>query len=179
MSFADKFAESDSIHPFIRGVRNNSPEFMPIVPQSSIEAKKVLRELGIEKPHDMFAVDVPVALIDADALKQLDNIYRKLFCALFYKHVGSIFPSNGRIVRVATTNQIFDRESPFDWLFHEELSNVPVVQRSGKSLHDQFFYRWSYDAASELFAFNFHLRFSLFGIMVGPAKDDYEEDNLI
>lgn len=173
LSYADAYSDVESITPHIFGVANNSPSLLPKTPKSSIEAKKILRSLGIEKPAGMFAVDVPIALVSKETIDALDPFFSKLFCALYYKHVGRILPKASKIAIAKTTNQILDQENPFGWQVIPAQTFRPQIQRAGKSLHEQFDYNWTYNSEEDLFGFNFQIRFSLFGIMFGPVSDEF------
>lgn len=171
LSIADQHTDSDENQKYIQGVRNNTPHAVPYLFGSSTEAKKVLRELGIKKPDGMLAVDVPIALIDADAFEDLDPLFRKLYCALYYKHCNRIVPSRMKVICVRTTNQIFGSDDPFDWMRDAFFRNEPIIERAGRSLRDQFDYLWGANEDGS-FAFNFHLRHSIFGVMAGPFTPD-------
>ncbi len=171
LSFADKRKDDETIEPFIRGLLNNRPDLMPEVANSSIQAKKILRELGIKKPEGTFAKDYPVALIPADVFNALNKFFKKLFCALYYKHTGRILQKHSPVAIVKSTNQIFEDDDPFAWLHTLPLHNVPTIMRSGKQLVDQFDYRWAYNDEEDLFGVSFQLRYSLFGLMAGPVNE--------
>ena len=67
----------------------------------------------------------------------------KLARALHYKHTGRIFPLDGSIKTRGFTNVEF--ASPrFERYQFDMLANAPAVSRSGRSLADQFSYRYGY-----------------------------------
>lgn len=171
MSFADRHVGDDVLTPYIRGVANNRPDLLPEVASSSIHAKKLLRQLGIKKPEGTFAVDFPVALIPAETMAALNIFFSKLFCSLYYKHTGNIVSKHTNIAVIRTTNQIYDDPNPFDWLHSLPFNNSPTIKRAGKSLNEQFDYKWGHNRAEGLFGFSFQLRYSIFGIVVGPITD--------
>ena len=176
MSFADRRQGEETLTPYISGVINNSPELMPKIANSSIEARKLLRQLGIQKPEGTFAKDFPVALIPKETIDALNHFFKKLFCALYYKHTNRILPNRSPVAIVKSTNQIYDDPNPFDWLHQIPFSNAPKIARSGKDLSDQFDYLWQYNREEDLFGFSFQLRYSLFGIMCGPISDAQPSD---
>lgn len=176
MSVADAHTKEENLLPHVRGVANNRPDLLPTFARSSIEAKKLLRELGIKKPDGMFAQDVPIVLIPAETLNALDLFFGKLFCALYYKHVGKIVPNRSGLIIAKTTNQILADENPFSWQVIPAATQRPEVKRSGKSLHQQFDYNWIYNPEEDLFGFNFQIRFSLFGLVFGPVSDSLLQD---
>lgn len=176
MSIADVHSEEESLLPHVKGVANNSPHLLPRTSKSAIEAKKTLRELGIRKPTGMFAQDVPIALLPAEAMSELDTFFAKLFCALYYKHIGKVVPNQSNVLINRTTNQILDSDNPFDWQMIPGVTNRSVIKRSGRSLHDQFDYNWFFDPDEQAFGFNFHIRYSLFGLMVGPVTAEVAAD---
>lgn len=167
--------DHEEFEKYHAGIKNNAPYAIPIVATNSIEAKKLLRQFGIIKPDDMFAMEVPVAAIEASTFDQLDHLFWKIFCALFYKHTEQIFPPDSVICRVCTTNQIFNSEDPFSWMRHPLIQNQPTLARAGRLLKDQFDYFWGTSGNS--FAISFHLRMSIFGVMMGPLSSDDIDNN--
>ena len=165
----------EPIQSQIIAINNNQPQNLPRTTNSSIEAKKLLRALGISKPAGTFAADYPVALVPAETMREIDLVCLKLFCALYYMHVGKIVPRSSRVAILTTTNQILDLEDPFGWQMHETLVNRPRIARGTKDLTDQFNYRWGLEPATGDFACSFHLRMSVFGMMIGPLNDHNAE----
>lgn len=171
MSFADRHTDEEELTPYIHGVANNRPDLLPIVSNRSIDAKKLLRSLGIEKPEGTFAKDYPIARIPEEAMSAFDVFFAKLFSALYYKHTERIVPAGSAIALIKDTNQIYEDPNPFGWLHRLPFDNEPTIQRSGMSLQDQFDYRWTYNPEEDLFGFSFQLRYSIFGIISGPVSD--------
>lgn len=176
MSVADVHSHEENLLPHVRGVANNRPDLLPTYARSAIEAKKLLRELGIKKPAGMFAQDVPIVLVSAETINALDLFFGKLFCALYYKHVGRIIPVASNVVIAKTTNQILGDANPYDWQKIPAKTHRPEIKRAGKSLHDQFDYNWTYNAEEDLFGFNFQIRYCLFGLVFGPVSDTFVEE---
>ena len=85
-------------------------------------------------------------------------------------HAGSIVPAGAAIFVQRTTNQIRAAPDPFGWMTRFPTPNRPVIKRSRKSLADQFDYSWGVDAGGT-FAIKFHLRFGIYGVMVGPITE--------
>lgn len=153
------------------GVRNNSPTAEPHRITSGIEIRKILRHLGAEKPPDVaFLQDLNIAGIPVETFRAIDPALGKLFCALHYMHAGSIVPAGAAIFVQRTTNQIRVATDPFGWLNRFPTPNRPVIKRSSKSLADQFDYSWGLDAGGT-FAIKFHLRYGIYGVMVGPITE--------
>lgn len=176
LSFADALSNKETLASHISGVINNSPHLLPKIAKSAIEAKKLLRQLGIQKPAGTFAQDYPVALVPEETIDALNVFFSKLFCALHYKHTGNIVPPSSRIAIVKTTNQILFDENPFGWQTIPAQTHRPIIKRAGKSLHDQFDYNWAHNPEEALFGFNFQIRYSLFGVMFGPVSDEFVKD---
>lgn len=170
MSVLDQHQEP--IHSQILGVNNNQPQFLPRTANSSIEAKKLLRQLGIQKPPGMFAVDVPIALLPVEAFQEIEKVCLKLFCALHYLHLNKIVPHDSKVAIIASTNQVLDLDDPFGWQAHELLCNEPRIARGRTDLTNQFNYRWGVEPDTGAFACSFHLRMSVFGMMIGPVSDE-------
>jgi hypothetical protein len=172
MSFLDKHAASDNIAPFAAGVRNNSPSAFPVTPDNS-DLREIFGEHESRLPKGLPEGAVEIALVPADSFQRLDSVFQKLFCALYYKHLGEIIPNQSNLFRLATTNQILSDDRPYDWMGLPGATEYPNIFRGNRSLTDQFDYRWGFDPKDGLFKVVFQLRYSVFGVMVGPIPDRY------
>ena len=183
LSYLDAHSSTESVSPLAKGVRNNSPEVYPLTPDAGEEYSKILESIDFVLPKGITEDQVGVAFVSADAMKRIDRVLQKIFCALYYLHTGKILPNKSTIMVLRTTNQILADDDPYDWLNIPGTNNRPVIVRSGKSLADQFDYRWGFNTVEGLFSLSFHLRFSIFGIMIGPLpehiKTTMEQDALI
>lgn len=107
---------------------------------SRIETRKLLRVRGLtisSIPWELYAVAMPKELIDVP-----QRYGDKLGRALYYLHTGRIVPPGGGVTVKVMTN--VDFMSP---QFPRERFNIlngrPALTRSGKSLEDQFVYRYA------------------------------------
>ncbi|MBB36381.1 MAG: hypothetical protein CME88_09750 [Hirschia sp.] len=178
MSLLDEYADRESIIPWLKGVQNNSPDRLPELVTSPIEARKLLKNAGIVKSADEFSIDYNIALLDEETFRYLDVIFRKLFCAIYYKHTQKILRSGSLIARRCNTNAFLIEDEGSEWLCLNFLQNAPKICRNGQDLSQQFDYRWGYSAIDGIFAVSFHLRMGIFGLMIGPLIDsDLEEED--
>jgi hypothetical protein len=175
MSVADRHVDVDEFTKYRIGVRNNRPDALPRVTESEAELDAVLRELGVRRPAGMDWREVPIALVSADTFRELDVLFRKLFYALHYMHVGAIVPKGATLARVCTTNQILGHEDPLDWQKIPTLQNEPSIRRQGNELRSQFDYLWGTDHEGT-FGISFHIRHSIFGLICGPVPSDRVDD---
>lgn len=124
----------------IRSVHDRHPHIVNGMRElSRIETRKLLRERGLSIASfgDLYAVTMPADLIDVP-----QRYGNKLGRALYYLHTGRIVPPGGGVTVKAITN--IDFISP---IFPRERFNIlngkPVLTRAGKSLEDQFVYRYA------------------------------------
>lgn len=103
------------------------------------ETRRSLRESGFPTealPKPLYMVQLPDAILDVAT-----RYGQKLGRALYYLHTSSIFPKSGRVFCEVMPNVTFmSAKFPIDAF--QILSVSPVISRSGKSLADQFAYRW-------------------------------------
>jgi hypothetical protein len=158
------------------GVRNNTPTVEPVRITSAIEIRKILRHLGIERPHGvLFLRDLNLAGISTESYRAVDRVLRKLFCALHYKHTQRIVPTGAVLFRRRTSNQNRFAPDPFGWMAEFPASRTPIIQRQGEALTDQFDYRWD-NYASDHFVIKFHLRHGMYGVMIGPLLHEWHDE---
>ncbi|MDP3493985.1 MAG: hypothetical protein Q8R82_12800 [Hyphomonadaceae bacterium] len=170
LSVDDKHYNAREFDNALRGVKNNQPEFVPRPAAGAIEIRKILRTFGLTKSADMFAEDLNVALLDAEQFRKLDPLFGKMFCALHYMHTGKIIPASTPIFRQCVPNQVRAMKGGFEFMDYPMMQGKPTIARNGKSLTDQFDYRWNVDSAGT-FGFKFHLRHSVYGVMLGPLEE--------
>lgn len=107
---------------------------------SRVETKRLLREEGISLhslPPEPYVVTFP------DELRAVVDRYgTKLGKALYYLHTGRIIPKSGGISVQSMTNTQF-MSSKFPLEKFQILNCKPILARSGKSLEDQFSYRYT------------------------------------
>ena len=169
LSIADKHIDPNEFQKILAGVRNNMPDAEPELEVDTDESRNLFRELDEKLPDGgWIPAGTDRVAIDAEVFQRLDAIFGKIFCSLYYKHTGRIVGPGSRILRRCTTNQILASNDPFAWQQFREIQNEPIIRRNGRSLHDQFDYKWGYIRADNLFSVVFHLRNSIYGLMSGP-----------
>lgn len=117
---------------------------------SRMETKRSLRENGLaveSLPKPLYIVEFPKAIFDA-----ADRYGKKLGKALYYMHSGAIFPRAGHVdCEVMPNTRFLSNRFPLDAF--EMLAAKPAISRSGKSLADQFAYRWGMTPEKDAAAF--------------------------
>jgi hypothetical protein len=157
----------------IRAVAHNYPEILLEMRPSARQLRTAAEKYGLTKNGNSYA-DLPALSVRGPRINAaIENFGRKLFCALFYKHAGSILPSEGGIaIRWFTNVQIDADEIPRS--LAPLLSNFPKLERSRTKLDDQFFYRWAVatdtKAVGAFLAF-FRRSFAILGYVNRNAKD--------
>ena len=117
----------------------------------------------------MVAIDQQIAGAAVDA------VFRKLMCALHYKHTGNILPADAIItVKWCTNAGLPDFMTDEMKAFLAGLSEKSTLVRNGKDLSDQFDYRSraSDDGSASMYFIKF--RQSIFGAGVVLSKPDEE-----
>jgi len=110
-------------------------------------------------------------------------IFRRLFCALHYKHTGSILPRDGKIFIGWLTNAYTHRGEGFSE-FLSLLRERPTLTRTNISLNDQFDYSCLKDPSGSSFSAFFcvfRTSFIGYGLVFDSAKlagDDFDPAEL-
>ena len=169
LSFADHAYDQEETVRMARGVENNLPGFYPEPGFEEVE-QETLDKLKLYQPADSND-DIVSSRISRDTLSSLHPFFRKLFCALYYKHKRSILRAQAPVALVLSTNQILLADDPFSWQRIPGLDTLPPIRRGKHDLSRQFQYAWGTEADGRDFAFSFHLRFALFGLMIGPVPE--------
>lgn len=172
VGIADENPDVAEFQKLYTGVKNNVPQAQPIIEDETEESKRLFEELQSKLPRSgRLPSDTPIVAIDADVFRELDVIFRKLFCALHYKHIGTTAAFDASIFRLCTTNQILDADDPFEWMQFPQIQNAARIERNGRSLSDQFDYNWGVEAG-RIFGVTFHMRNTIFGVLVGPLPPE-------
>lgn len=132
----------------IHAVARHYPEIINEMRPTARAYRNAVRKYGLQLAPGQSYAETPIISIGPMINEAVTNFSRKLFCALYYKHTGTILPSQGGIaVRWFTNAEIWDENTPLEFLSF--LSGVPKLERSSKVLNDQFFYRWTLTDAKE------------------------------
>jgi hypothetical protein len=80
----------------LAGIKRHFPQLTELL--TANQKRAFLKERGIERPANVALADLPMIALDRETI---DNAFStcalKLFCALYYKHVGIIVPKTGGV----------------------------------------------------------------------------------
>lgn len=153
----DESAESGAVFTkLIAGVRNNNSEFLPDPHTSAIEKRKFLQRTGMSLSNGSTIDDLLLARLPTNLSERLAPFWVKLYCALYYREVGAIFPATGTIATVFTTPEYADNEV-FDSLF-ALVTGQRSTSRGRRDLSAEFSYRYQAGEGGRVFASLIHLR---------------------
>ena len=115
------------------------------------ETRQYLRERGLSL-ESFKGVEIEVVKMPPELLAVPQRYGEKLGRALYYLHTGRVLPSDGLVhVQVYPNTDFMSTNFPLDEF--GILTERPTVSRSGKSIADQFFYRFSTVSNGEAAAF--------------------------
>ena len=160
-----QLADSAEVKERMRAVAYNHPALLAEMQPTIAQLRDAGRKYGIKPGAGQTHSDLPLLSVRGPLVNTaINNFARKLACALFYHHTGSIAPSNAAIaVRWYSNLQIEHDEIP------RELANLlvglPTLQRANTNLNEQFFYRWVVSDTKAMTAFLAFFRQS-FAILV-------------
>lgn len=144
-------AEERELHQSITKMHDRHPEIINGMREfSRNETKRSLREIGFPSaslPQPLYMFEFPDSIIEVS-----ERYGRKLGKALYYMHTGTIFPASGRVHCEVMSNTSF-MSSRFPLDAFQMLSATPAISRAGKSLGDQFAYRWGMTEEKDAAAF--------------------------
>ena len=154
----------------IRAAAHNYPEILEEMRPTARQLRKASEKYGLGESYaDLPALSVKGPRINA----AIENVGRKLFCALYYMHTGQIVPPDGGVaIRWFTNVQIDADEIPRS--LAPLLANFGKTERSRTKLDDQFFYRWVVPSDSKnvaAFLAFFRRSFALLGYVNCNAAD--------
>ncbi|WP_316228478.1 hypothetical protein [Bradyrhizobium sp. SZCCHNR1039] len=156
---------------YAKAMKNNFPGLLRVLGPN--EKQGFVKSRGVFVPVGRaFPLQLPMVTIDPKiAGAAVDGVFRKLMCALHYKHTGNILPADAEItVKWSTNAGLPDFLTDEMKAFIAGLTEKPTLVRNGKDLSDQFDYR--YKVADDLSASAFFIKFrqSLFGAGVVLSK---------
>jgi hypothetical protein len=137
------------------------------------EKRRFLRSEGLPKPQGISFAELPMCAVDAKLTQDaVFMIFRKLFCALHYKHTGAILPKDGKLFIRWITNAYTHRGEGFSE-FIRMMQERPNLVRSNISLIDQFDYSCLTDpngSSFSAFFCVFRTSFIGYGLVFDSAK---------
>lgn len=147
------------------GLHDKRPDWVASMTAASrIETRRYLRERGLSL--DSFkGVEIELVTMPPELLDVPRRYGEKLGKALYYLHTGRVLPCDGLVrVHVYPNTDFMSANFPLDKF--GILTEKPTVSRSGRSLADQFFYRFSIvnngEAAAFLVQFGESVALSIF-----------------
>jgi len=156
------------------------PEAMRSMQLSANEVRHQLKRHGLTRPPGMSLKDIPFFSIGRpEFVVPIRNFGIKLFCALHYKHAGSIAPPTSEIgIRFLSNMQVN--------VLSEDILNIfklfggrPTVARSKNELDDQFHYIFAVTTEKSTSAYlcRFRQSFLLMGILTAdPLPKEFDEN---
>ncbi|MEH2530818.1 hypothetical protein V1277_002806 [Bradyrhizobium sp. AZCC 1588] len=156
---------------FAKAMKNNFPGLLRVLGPD--EKNGFIRSRGLWVPVGRaFPQHLPMVAIDPQiAGTAVDAVFRKLMCALHYKHAGNILPADATITVKWATNAGLPEFITEDMkAFVAGLTEKPPLVRNGKDLSDQFDYRYSKADDGSASAYFIKFRQSLFGAGVELSK---------
>jgi hypothetical protein len=156
---------------YAKAMRNNFPDLLRVLrpneKQGFVKSRGVFVPVGRAFPLQLSMVTIDPKIAGA----AVDGVFRKLMCALHYKHTGNILPVDAEItVKWATNAGLPEFLTDEVKAFIAGLTEKPTLVRNGKDLSDQFDYR--YKVADDLSASAYFIKFrqSLFAAGVIMSK---------
>lgn len=153
-------------------VYKNHPELYREMQPSVRQYRDARKKYGLEPPVGEPITAIPVLSVAGPRIhKAVEQFSRKLFCALFYKHTGSVLGATGCIAMRWYTNIQIDANE-IDQTVAKITPYLPKFERATMELSDQFFYRWGVTDTKRMGAFLAFFResFAVLGIVTQDAK---------
>lgn len=135
----------------IIGLRNNLPHLFPDGHLTNREKRKVLREMGLEKPSGLALSRVPAVQFDSAVHRYIDRYTRKIGLALYYREQG--VPAKRDHMMLASWGQ--SASPTFLASMAGFVAMTPIVTigtRSNLKFGDQFTYRCNKRLQPDMFA---------------------------
>ncbi|CUT11569.1 hypothetical protein BF49_2649 [Bradyrhizobium sp.] len=158
---------------FAKAMKNNFPGLLRVLGPD--EKGGFIKSRGLWVPVGRaFPLQLPMVAIDPQiAGTAVDAVFRKLVCALHYKHTGNILPADATITIKWTTNAGLPEFMTEEMnAFVAGLTEKPAIIRNGKDLFDQFDYRYRTADDRSASAYFIKFRQSIFGAGVALSKPD-------
>jgi len=146
----DNFDEA-AVNKAITGIANNLPHLLPNPYLSGARKRAFYRELGLAKPTNRLARELPVIQIHPDLHDRINRYARKLACALFYREQKRIASPDHHVM--AHWGQAADprfREMAQAWM--DMTPMIDVGKRTNLDFGDRFAYRYNRCSDPDVFA---------------------------
>lgn len=159
----------------IRAVGNNfAPDSIKLL--TANEKRAFFRQENLERPANTPLSDIPMVGLDADLTESVMRmVLGKLFCALHYRHTGSIVPSQGKILYRWITNAYRHQAEHFEE-FAALMRQRATLVRSARPLSDQFDYSFGIGSNQPFSAFfcTFRDAVAAYGTVFADGLSDAE-----
>lgn len=168
---------------FISQLSSANRRLKGLVPRmrlSATAARRVNNKYGIRPAPGCTHLETGAVNLPPEFGEAVGTLARKLFKGLYYRDVGRIFPSSGSIMFHWFTNaELFSQGSyaAFD-ILSQIASVTSPIERSGKSLEDQFTYTLSVSGDGELTALQASFGYSFGFIVIASTSSSFFEDLL-
>jgi hypothetical protein len=148
-------------------VHRNHPGLFEEMRPSVRQLRNARERYGLEAPAGRSLADLPVLSVSGPLVNAaVREFSRKLFCALFYKHTGSILSPSGGIATRWFSNLQIDADE-IDRSIASVIPFAPKLERNTQPLDEQFFYRWGVTDTKRMAAFLafFRRSFAVLGVV--------------
>ncbi|MDH6265354.1 hypothetical protein M2360_000735 [Rhizobium sp. SG_E_25_P2] len=136
----------------LKGVRNNNIDNLPTKVARPGQMRRALRSLGLQEFIGKEVADFELVKIPKTQHEDFEKFTRRLMCALYYKHMGTILPAENYI-HTMYTSAANQRAMPLIEYAARNLPNVVKTSRKNTDIGDQFVYFWRGNPDSNLFIF--------------------------
>ena len=134
--------DSESSKKLIRGVVNNLPDLVPRIVRSSIERRKGLHHLGIERPTGLPLSEFPMVELPVGVDPVIRKATIKIGLALYYRHKSVAAPSTH--MAAAFWAQYSDKNSMSRFAqVTRDLPNFQQGKRRNLEFGNRFSYAWN------------------------------------
>ncbi len=145
--------ERKAIEERIRAVAHNFPDVLLEMKPTANQVRNAAKRYGWDLSNGITTSDLPVLSVRGPLVNAaIAHFGRKLFSALYYKHLGHALPAtSGIAVKWYTNVQIDNDEIPR--ALEPVVRSWPTLVRSNTKLDDQFFYRYGVADTKRVAAF--------------------------
>lgn len=155
----------------IGGVANNNANYLPRL-MGANERRRAARAMNYSlRPGETYA-EAPIVELPPENAQAFELFERRLTCALFYKHIGKIMPSEVmmRTMHLPFVNQKAEK------LLEGIMPNMAILTKTNRQntdIGEQFAYAWNSKKAEDFFIFvaQFSKSYFVVGIAARPNKE--------
>lgn len=142
MDFNNENFDPKALDRAVSGMVNNFPHFLPDFDLSANDKRRSLRQMGISKPSEVLATELPIVGLNPNIHEHILRYTRKIACALFYKEKGRAVPVG--YFTWSTWGQVVNPQLRTSLRkFVEMTPAVAQGRRTNMNFGDQFSYRYN------------------------------------